>query len=549
MTAGIHEYREHIELAERTNDTLIEWIEEDGTSEPAFRPAGPVADVLTAMIRLFLMEEKADSPRPVPQHHLADQERRVRDTVAGLSLYPPDVRLCVAAPVAEIAETLLVGWIVSDLLEIVASPEDAFDTGELKVVQSAMDRLLVISVRMMIATDEWSEDFEEILATLYDVWTNSPPNDRTTSTLQRALLFHALKGRQELVIRDRRELVDDEPLPKTLTQSLARMTEDLELDPAVPPCLHLALVDALAAGLIPKRTKPPVTVASAFLAWARFDTAEHSDEDRNEMLPDVRDLARWARCRPKDIHDRSGELVAVFDMRPWEDLDSHTRERQIERFFVARHSLTAMPARWVPADAWQRPGTAEELLQRRLEELRDVAWMMVDSAEPILFVLEALPGLRGFDPEFYDAVEREAVTIWNEHKVVDLAEFDDDGDRDDGDDVSGRSCDVFNPTGSPQDPGVELSQWENDQADAGPDPRFDKATALALTAYYQSWLDQPAPALDGQTPREAVLDESLRPALIQLLGEIDVTATHGPGVAAHLDLSFLWTELGLEPER
>jgi hypothetical protein len=640
MTSSFDEFRDHIELAEQAGDMVDAWIEKEEVDDPQLHPPGPVADAVVAMVRLFVTEDSADFGDPISQKSLDRQTGRLRDAVAGLSLFPTDVRMCIAAPLAELAEFLSFGWLIPEVLDTLRTPIDPSDSEEPDAVQSAMDRLLASTIRMMIATDEWSEDFESILETYRDVCRSSSGDGRLMATLSRAILFHAWSGRQALVARNRQKHVDDEPLPSALARALDRMTKGLELSPMVPQCLHLALVDAQRAGLIPQRSKPLVTVASMFLAWAFFDTAGMGDEVRDDNVPDVRELARWARSRPMEILEMSRQLTAVFDRRPLEDLDPETTERYLERYLFVGYPLEAMPCRWIPDQVPPRPASVGDLATHRLEKLRDVAWMMVDPLEPVRFVLEALPDTDEFDDRI-DAVFAEALGIWNDEKYVDVRDLDDDdgddevggdaawphltttegetllfcrrryrfdtgdletiaarlddipgAERHDGDPFSwvflgGREGDLVLGTAFTNDdiltietmsgerdrrlgtlledalgdlvelfdrdsreprPGLAPSDPDVDAADPPRRSGFDRATALALMGYYGSWLDTPLSALDEKTPREAARDETLRPSVVRLLREINVAESHGPGVAAHLDLGFLWSELGLDPD-
>ncbi len=68
-----------------------------------------------------------------------------------------------------------------------------------------------------------------------------------------------------------------------------------------------------------------------------------------------------------------------------------------------------------------------------------------------------------------------------------------------------------------------------------------------LSTHYRSWVDEPVPALDGLTPREAVAKRSHRQRVISLLKDIEVDtarrSSDDPG--AGFDFSWLWKELGL----
>ena len=62
---------------------------------------------------------------------------------------------------------------------------------------------------------------------------------------------------------------------------------------------------------------------------------------------------------------------------------------------------------------------------------------------------------------------------------------------------------------------------------------------------YRRWPDMALPALDGHTLREAARDLELRPRLVSLLKEMELTHSRASAPMDSFDLSFLWAELGL----
>ncbi len=70
-----------------------------------------------------------------------------------------------------------------------------------------------------------------------------------------------------------------------------------------------------------------------------------------------------------------------------------------------------------------------------------------------------------------------------------------------------------------------------------------------LSNYYRAWLDEPVPALGNRTPRKAAKLKTQRPQLVALLKQIDggMQRQQAAGQPA-VDLTFLWTELGIDPE-
>jgi hypothetical protein len=82
------------------------------------------------------------------------------------------------------------------------------------------------------------------------------------------------------------------------------------------------------------------------------------------------------------------------------------------------------------------------------------------------------------------------------------------------------------------------------------DLRREVQEALVLdhmARHYRQWLDEPVPALDGRTPRDAVGDAQLRPKPIGLIGQLEGMYHRAlqAGDPAY-DPSWMWTELGLQ---
>ena len=67
--------------------------------------------------------------------------------------------------------------------------------------------------------------------------------------------------------------------------------------------------------------------------------------------------------------------------------------------------------------------------------------------------------------------------------------------------------------------------------------------------HYRKWLDEPVPALDHRTPRDAARQESVRPKLIALLKDFESRSERQrrSGRIAY-DFSWMWKELGLNRE-
>jgi len=70
----------------------------------------------------------------------------------------------------------------------------------------------------------------------------------------------------------------------------------------------------------------------------------------------------------------------------------------------------------------------------------------------------------------------------------------------------------------------------------------------AQEKYYRKWLDMPLPVLGNFTPRQAAAMPRLRPTIVGVLKDFAVMAARerGRGKVAY-DISWLWSELGLDP--
>ena len=79
-------------------------------------------------------------------------------------------------------------------------------------------------------------------------------------------------------------------------------------------------------------------------------------------------------------------------------------------------------------------------------------------------------------------------------------------------------------------------------------PEVHEALKDFKRRHLEGWLDTPIPALSGMTPREAAAKPRKRKELVLLLKEIENHESRAPK-EQHIDLSVLWTELGLEDAR
>jgi hypothetical protein len=88
--------------------------------------------------------------------------------------------------------------------------------------------------------------------------------------------------------------------------------------------------------------------------------------------------------------------------------------------------------------------------------------------------------------------------------------------------------------GAPPDPGKVPAEVEA------------RIEGQMLDDHYRRWLDEPVPALDGVTPRQAAASRPLRPRLVDLLREFDNHVERRRRAGGHpYDTSWLWDALGL----
>jgi hypothetical protein len=96
---------------------------------------------------------------------------------------------------------------------------------------------------------------------------------------------------------------------------------------------------------------------------------------------------------------------------------------------------------------------------------------------------------------------------------------------------------------------LALGREESSRTPAGPGLDPDVAEALVLQHYsrhYRAWIDEPVPALDGITPREAAKSRALRPRLEDLIHGLERMYEQAlkNGQPAY-DPSWMWAELEL----
>jgi hypothetical protein len=88
-----------------------------------------------------------------------------------------------------------------------------------------------------------------------------------------------------------------------------------------------------------------------------------------------------------------------------------------------------------------------------------------------------------------------------------------------------------------------------DEEDEIPPEIARQAVHEVLDRHYRQTLDQPVPALDGKTPREAARTPAGRRKVVEWLKLIENrSASHAGSPLAEYDFRWMWEELGLEAE-
>jgi hypothetical protein len=96
--------------------------------------------------------------------------------------------------------------------------------------------------------------------------------------------------------------------------------------------------------------------------------------------------------------------------------------------------------------------------------------------------------------------------------------------------------------------------FEDDEDAGEPFGGLSPATGETLvlahyTTYYRTWIDEPVPALDGATPREAARNPKLRERTIDLVNGLVAMYQSALRMGAPAyDPSWMWTELGLDDD-
>ncbi len=489
-----NKYEAEIALAERSLDMVEERVDNGRLPDDAV-PKGDVFSLLDAIGGLLHLEVLEDEGRHVSRKKTEGVVEQLRSAVGAIERWPLVPRALVIAPLVEMLEDVALQWLVLELMMMLPNV-DFLEPQERQILTPAFRRIIPVHVEIVIDEDQWAPEFEEYLRVLRLLVLEDQEDDGLLLTLRRGIIFHAPRSREHIHVLRRRELVAAEPLPQGITDAIDELAGEAFDSEIIALSLHLVVADALAAGLIPEWAKPRHVAAAVFLALAARDAPE--------VKLDLLQFARRARLKPKILRKLKEEVDPAFDWLP-PGSDETLFLRQSERWMTLSEQVEFMPVRWLPERAGDPPPYTTEAARKRLDELGDVAWMMVDGLEAVRFITEVFH----FGDEAPDEIDEEialkAIRLWKRDRLVDPEimeeEFDLDAPAND-DDSFGDIDPISGGEGRPQlvttdgDPLVFCTT----EYDFGPHDRAEIAKSLDAMAELEQ-------EQDGEKQRWVWLDE------------------------------------------
>ena len=405
------DYNAEIRLAERGFHVLMERIALKRMPADAL-PSGDVYDLFNAAGEQLEIQALLDEDKKVPKRRINKAARRLVSAIDRLTEWPEEPRLQVASVLIatlraveldSVADNLLVALQQADTL--IADEEEATSADPRS---SVPDR-----TRSILESDAWTPELDDLLQQLREMTVDDPDDDNLLDTLKRGLLFNAVAGREHLLLEERRRLVAAEPLTKELAKALGKFPDDVIQSELVRLGLHLVLADVVAAGLVPEKTSPKMTIAATLVAMLRLDEPG--------KRPDIDPLGSWANTMPLRIDVLSDEMASVFKWKP-PDYEGSIERRHEDRWKVQSLLYQFLPVRWTPARHEELPPYSTEKARERLEELRKVAWLMIDQIEPVRFVSEAFRYGDGAPDAMDLDLVHDVIELWAEQSLVSAVE-------------------------------------------------------------------------------------------------------------------------------
>jgi hypothetical protein len=379
-------------------------------------PTGDVCNFLDAVGEHLEIERLREKGKKVSKKRIKKAARDLVGVIDPLTQWPEEPRLAVASVLVAMLRTVELDSVAENLLVALQQAEvSVVDDGEEPEAAAEPDLepgLDPARIRGIIEKGEWIPELEGLLRLLREE-TREEPDVDLLNLLKGGVVFNAVTGRRKLLLDERRRLAEAEPLPEDLAAALADLPDDVVDSELVRLGLHLVLADVVAAGLLPEKSPPETTVAAALVAMLRADEPGKK--------PDIEPLGAWAKTMPLKIDVLSDEIAPVFEWSP-PDCDGSLERRHEERWKVESLMFQFLPARWVPGPDEELPPYSTEKARERFDELRDIAWLMVDEIEPVRFVSEAFRYGDGAPDAVDLEIVRDIIALWKDQSLVSAVE-------------------------------------------------------------------------------------------------------------------------------
>ena len=396
-----------IKLAERGIHVLMERIALKRMPADAL-PTGGVYDFLNAIGEQLEIEALQNKEKQVPIGRLKKAARSLIAAIDRLTEWPEGPRL----EVASVLVSTLRGFeldLVAENLMVALQQADISVAEEVEETKAEMDPA---RIRSIIEKGEWIPELESLLGLLREAILEEPDDD-LLNLLKGGVVFNAVTGRKRMLLEERRRLAAAEPLPEDLAAAFANLPGEVVDSELVRLGLQLVLADVVAAGLVPERSTPEIIVAATLVAMLRLD--------ESGTKPDIDPLGSWAKTMPLKIDVLSDDIAPVFKWKP-PGYEGSLERRHEERWKVESLMFQFLPARWVPGRDEERPPYSTEKARERFDELRDIAWLMVDEIEPVRYVSEAFRYGDGAPDAVDLEIVRDIIDLWKDQSLVSAIE-------------------------------------------------------------------------------------------------------------------------------
>jgi hypothetical protein len=400
-------FEAEIKLARRGIHILMERIALKRMPADAL-PTGDVYGLLNAVGEQLEIEALQKEDKKVPRRRIKKAARSVISAIDRLTEWPEEPRLSVASALVSTLRGVELDSVAESLL-VALQQADVSVADEVEETKADLDPA---RLRQIIEKGEWIPELEGLLRLLREA-TLEEPDDDLLNLLNGGVVFNAVTGRKNLLLEERRRLAEAEPLPEELAAAFADVPRDVVDSELIRLGLHLVLADVVAAGLVPEKSPPEITVAATLVAMLRLDEPGKK--------PDIDPLGSWAKTMPLKIDVLSDEIAPVFGWKP-PDYEGSLERRHEERWKVESLMFQFLPARWIPGRHVERPPYTTEKARERFDELRDVAWLMVDEIEPVRFVSEAFRYGDGAPDAVDLEIVRDVIALWKDQSLVSAVE-------------------------------------------------------------------------------------------------------------------------------